>query len=55
MTTIPTQSTTAPNAEDPAVHYASHDPAKCRVILFQCREGEEYFGGECGCGCVAAP
>jgi hypothetical protein len=41
-----------PDPNDPSVHYASQDPQQCTVILFHCTEDQEYFGGECGCGCV---
>jgi hypothetical protein len=41
-----------PDESDPRVHYASHNPQTCTVILFHCTEDQEYFGGDCGCGCI---
>ena len=41
-----------PDANDPAVNYVSEDPQTCAVIRFICNEGQEYFGGDCGCGCI---
>lgn len=41
-----------PDPEDPNVSYASQDPQTCTVIFFVCEPGFEYFGGECGCGCI---
>lgn len=40
-----------PDANDPAVHYVG-DAQTCMVIRYVCEEGQEPFGGACGCGCI---
>lgn len=40
-----------PDSGDPAIRYVDTDPESCARLRFRCREGEEPFSSECGCGC----
>lgn len=43
---------TCPDASDPDVHYASHDPSACASADLGCAEGQHPFDDACGCGCI---
>lgn len=37
---------------DAAYYYVGNSVEECSVINFACAEGSEYFGDDCGCGCI---
>lgn len=38
--------------EGEGISYAAEDPETCSTILILCEPGWQYFGNECGCGCI---
>ncbi|MFU8806412.1 MAG: Kazal-type serine protease inhibitor domain-containing protein, partial [Bradymonadaceae bacterium] len=44
--------TTCPDANDPDVHYISHEPLTCAAAAFICEDTQTMFNDECGCGCI---
>ena len=40
-----------PDPESINVFYVSEDPETCSTIKFFCKESQEIFNNECGCGC----